>query len=326
MNSRERVLCALSRKEPDRIPFVEHEIDPYVLKALFGAKAADPVFVADELGLDIMTFIMLPPLFVDEHLLPDGRKHQTNGKLHSRKDIHLLDSLVDPVDPKLYESLEWLVSHKGDRAVVAKMRLGISAMLMSMDLMGFSMALMDDPELILLILRRYVKWCKTAVEQVHKRGADVLWFFDDIAYRSGPMMSPKIFCDLLLPDVKELTRNFPLPWIYHSDGDLRPVLDDLLSLGMNGLHPIEPECMSLKDIKAIIGEKVCLVGNVSVDVLGCGSTIDVEKEVRRCFCDGGKAGYMITSSNSIPSYALPENVMVMAQTINKLNSSFNYNQ
>ena len=320
MNSRERVLCALNKGTPDRIPFAEHQIDTYVLNALFGEKnASDPIFVAESLGLDVLTFTFLPPLFVDEQVLPDGRKHQTSGRLYSRKDISMLDSLEDPLDPKLYEPLEWLVRHKGERAVVAKTRLGISAMLMSMDLMGFSMALVDDPEFIILILRRYLQWCKVAVEQMHKRGADVLWFFDDIAYRSGPMMSPDVFRDFLLPHVKEVTQNLPLPWIYHSDGELTPILADLLSLGMNGLHPIEPESMSLKELKNSIGEKVCLVGNVSVDALSRGSVAEVEAEVRRCMQEGGKSGYMITSSNSIPSYARPENVMAMARAICRMN-------
>jgi len=207
---------------------------------------------------------------------------------------------------------------RGHRAVVGKTRLGLSAMLMSMDLEGFSMALADDPDLIDIILKRYLDWFICAAGEMKKRGADLIWCFDDFAYRSGPMMSPAVFRERVLPLLRAVTSDIPLPWIFHSDGDLRPVLKDLLGLGMSGLHPIEPECMSLAKLKKEIGDEVCLIGNFSVDVLARGTAEQTHREVARCFADGAPSGgYMISSSNSIPSYALPENVRVMADEIER---------
>ena len=320
MNSRERVMAALSGEQPDRVPFAEHQIDDVVLEAIFGSeKAKDPVYVADELGLDILTFSFHPQLFVEETILPDGRRHQTRGKLQTRADLALMESLENPTNPALYKDLDSLIQKKGDRAVVGTTRMGLSAMLMSMGLDGFSMALMDDPEIVEIILKRYIEWSRAAIDEMAKRGVDVIWCFDDFAYRSGPMMSPAVFHDLILPHLLELSSDINLPWIFHSDGDLRLVMEDLLSLGMSGLHPIEPECMSLKDLKQQIGGRVCLVGNVSVDVLGRGTVEQTRNDVKRCMSQGGKSGYMISSSNSIPSYARPENVMAMAEKIKQLN-------
>ncbi len=317
MTSKERVLCALAGSTPDRVPFAEHQIDPPVLKALFGETLAkDPVHVADQLGLDVLSFAMHPPLFVELETLPDGMAYQTSGRLHTRADLGLLDALKDPTDPKLYEGLEALVARAGNRAVVGKSRLGLSSMMMSMDLAGFSFALADDPELILTILKRYLQWAEVAAREMSRRGADVLWFFDDIAHHSGPMMAPKVFREFLLPAVREMAARLPHPWIFHSDGDLTLILDDLLGLGMDGLHPIEPESMSLKHLKQRIGSRVCLVGNVSVDILARGTVEQTRLEVRRSLSEGAPGGgYMITSSNSIPPYAIPENVAAMARTI-----------
>lgn len=317
MTSKERVLCALSGGQPDRVPFAEHQIDEPVLNALFGEKpAGDPVYVADELGLDILTFTLVPPLFVEKIMLDDGRSHQTAGKLHTRADLCLLETMDSPEDPELYKELESLVVKADERAVVGKCRLGLSAMLMSMDLTGFSFALADDPDLIVTILKKYLSWAEVAVEEMAGRGVDVIWFFDDMAYHSGPVMSPQVFRELLLPHIRRVTAGLSLPWIFHSDGDLRPVLKDLLSLGMNGLHPIEPACMSLKDLKHQIGNRVCLIGNVDVDVLARGTVEQTRSEVRRCLRDGASGGgYMISSSNSIPGYAVPENVLALAECI-----------
>lgn len=322
MTSKERVMCALAGEKPDRVPFAEPPVDPKVLTALFGDKGlTDPIFVADALGIDILCFSFMPPLFVEEVVLPDGRTHQTSGKLHTRADLKLLETLEDPTDDALYADLDRLVSKAGDRAVMGMSRLGLSSTLLSMDLTGFSYALTDDPELITIILRRYLQWASIAVNEMCKRGVDFLWFFDDIAYHSGPMMSPEVLRDFLLPEIAKLTLDLPLPWVYHSDGDLRPVMEDLLSLGMSAIHPIEPESMDLKELKQQIGARVCLVGNVSVDVLARGTKEQMRAEVRRCLEEGPPGGgYMISSSNSIPSYAKPENVLVMVDAIRKYNT------
>ena len=325
MTSKERVLCALKLGKPDRVPFFETHIDRPVLTALFGEKlASDRIHVAEQLGLDVIVFSMLPPLCVHEEKLPDGRTYQTGGKLHTRDDLEALDALKDPTDPALYVELEEMAArNKGKRAILGRTRLGLSAMLMSMDLEGFSLASVDDPDLIVHILKRYSRWCSVAMQEMSRRGVDVILCADDIAYHSGSMMSPAMFRELLLPCVMEAAHSIPLPWVYHSDGDLRPVLKDLLTLGMNGLHPIEPECMSLKEMKQQYGSKVCLVGNVSVDTLSRGSTEDIRNEVRRCMKDGAPGGgYMISSANSIPDYAIPANVLAMVDELKKLNTGY----
>ena len=322
MNSKERVLCALAGEQPDKIPFAEHQIAPSVLAVLFGEeKAKDSIYVADQMGLDILTCPVLPPLFVEETILPDGRSHITGGKLKNRNDLSLIASMENPTDPAIYKGLDELVARKGDRAVVGKTRLGLSSMLMSMDLTGFSMALADDPELIEIVLKRYVEWSSVAIEEMTIRGVDVIWCFDDIAYGSGPMMSPAVFRELLLPHLLAGASEISVPWIFHSDGDLRLVFDDLLTLGMSGMHPIEPESMCLGELKKQIGKRVCLVGNVSVDVLSRGTKRDVRKGVKRCIRDGGNSGYMISSSNSIPNYAKPENVMAMVENVRELRNT-----
>jgi len=320
MTSKERVLCALKRGTPDRVPFAESTINRQILGILFGEQsAADPVYVAERLGIDVLAFRFFPPLCVNTIRLPDGRTWQTGGKLHTRDDLEILESLKDPTDPALYVDLENLVRRNdGRRAIVGRTRLGLSPMLMSMDLEGFSLALADDPEIVVRILKRYAQWSAVAIHEMIKRGADLIWCYDDFAHHTGPMMSPGIFRSMILPCLMETAQSISVPWIYHSDGDLRLVLKDLLTLGMSGLHPLEPECMSLKELKRQFGRQVCLVGNVSVDILSRGTTEQTRREVQRCLRDGSPGGgYMITSSNSVPSYAIPENVLAMADEIRK---------
>ena len=110
-----------------------------------------------------------------------------------------------------------------------------------------------------------------------------------------------------------------MPWIFHSDGNLLPALEDLSTLGMSGLHPLEPGAMDLHELKEKWGKRLCLVGNVDIDHCMTDATpeeIDAVVEDRiRVLGPGG--GYIISDSNSVPLSANPENVREIARCVEK---------
>lgn len=63
---------------------------------------------------------------------------------------------------------------------------------------------------------------------------------DDIAFGSDPYFHPDVMRKLVFSHWKRMAAKINLPWLYHSDGNLLPVMEDLLGLGMNAIHPIEP--------------------------------------------------------------------------------------
>ena len=76
--------------------------------------------------------------------------------------------------------------------------------------------------------------------------------------------------------------------------------------------------MDICYVKNTYGERVCIVGNIDVDLLAQGTPEQVAAEVKKCIQDlapGG--GYILSSGNSIPSYAKPENVLAMSETFKK---------
>lgn len=121
-----------------------------------------------------------------------------------------------------------------------------------------------------------------------------------------------------MPALLLVAEAITIPWIFHSDGDIMPLMDDLITLGMDGIHPLEPGPMDLAEVKDLYGDQLCLVGNVSVDALSSAAPAQVDAIVKDCIAAAGPGGgYMISSSNSIPSYADPENVRVMAEAIQR---------
>jgi len=97
-----------------------------------------------------------------------------------------------------------------------------------------------------------------------------------------------------------------------------PILDDLLALGMNALHPIEPGAMDLALLKQRYGQNLCLCGHIDVDTLCRGTPEEVQALVRNAIAVAAPGGgYIAGSSNSIPYYANPANVKAMCEAIRK---------
>ncbi len=316
MKPRERVLCALAGAKPDRVPFSESSVAPNIARALARSERnLSEREISDLLGRDVVVAVLFPPYFADQGIGSDGQPYVTNGWIKTRSD---LDKMVfpDPDDPLFYADAQRVVADKGDYAAVAAIKHGVAPMLVSMGLDGFGYALADDPDLVREVLKRYVDWQVKVNEHLCRMGFDLLWSFDDIAYKSGPFCAPHVFQEYLMPALRRSAEAITLPWIYHSDGNIMPVLDQLLTLGMRGIHPIEPGPMSLAEVKARYGRRVCIVGNVSVDTLSSGTPAEVRELVRQCIATGAPGGgYMITSANSIPPYAKAENVRAMADAI-----------
>ncbi len=318
MNSKERVMCALAGEQPDRVPFAESSIAPSIAKSLAGTERDLTEWeISDMLDRDVVVPVLFPPYFADFEEGTDGQAYVTTGWIKTINDLDKME-LPDPNDPSLYVDVVKAIENKGDYAVATAIKLGVAPMLMSMGLDGFSYALLDEPDLVHEVLRRYADWQCVVSQKLIELGVDFLWSFDDIAYKSGLFCSEKVFKEFLFPYLQQAAEAITIPWVFHSDGNIMSVIDDLLGLGMSGLHPIEPGPMDLATIKSEYGKKVCVIGNVSVDTLSAGNTGDIDKIVKESIeIAGPGGGYMVTSSNSVPSYAKPENVRAMADAVQK---------
>jgi uroporphyrinogen decarboxylase len=194
--------------------------------------------------------------------------------------------------------------------------LAAGAALASMGVEGFSYALADDPDFVAEVFMRYGEWSAKIHRNLCKMGFDFVWSGGDIAFNTGQFFSPDVFRSIILPAMKISAAEITVPWIYHSDGNLNPILDDLLSLGMNGLHPFEPGGMDILATKQKYGNKLCVVGNVDIDLLTRGTPAEVEKQTTQVINSlAPHGGHIISSSNSLASYVKAENVRAMMRAV-----------
>ncbi len=324
LTSRTRVLRALNLQIPDRIPFID-DIEPQVRAAVAGSSKYSDLQVIHRLGMDALDYRgkeYWSPLFCEMHY-KDGREYLADGLIKSEKDIKLMN-FPNPGDPALYEPLKRFVEKYGKEevALFVYMAWGIDCVLASMGFDAFARALYEDRGLVEKVLDLYCEWNMKVVEQLNGVGIDFISSYNNLAFNSGPLFSPQVLRELFLPKMKKVAEACKLPWVFHSDGNLTTVLEDLLTLGMQGLHPIDPLSMDLKSIKKEFGHRVCLWGNVDLSyTLTRGTPEEVESEVKRCIRDAGPGGgFILGSANCLPSYVKTENVLAMAGAAKKYGS------
>ncbi len=311
------MLCALAGGEPDALCFAEHFVGGPIGQRLLGlplGAPAPPGALAKALGSDAVKFSRLPPLFYERVPMPDGSTGIGPGLIRSRDDLPLLKLPTD--EAWIPKAREFLRTQRGDMAAFGGTRLGLSATLNSMGLDAFSIALHEDRGLVEDVLDRYVAFSARTVEVFCELGFDGVWVFDDFAYKTGPMFSPAVLREVVLPRLRRAAERISVPWIFHSDGNLFPVLDDLLTLGMSGIHPIEPEAMDLAQAKRALQGRACVIGNVSVNLLASGTP----EQVRQAVVDAARVGrpgggYILSTGNCIPAYARIENVRALVQAV-----------
>jgi uroporphyrinogen decarboxylase len=143
------------------------------------------------------------------------------------------------------------------------------------------------------------------------------WLPDDIAFHTGTLLPPEWFRRHVFPfyrQMNEAARRLGKPVIFHSDGDMSPVLEDILEAGFDALHPIEPESMDIYALRKRVGMRLCLVGNISVNTLSIGTPEEIRALVKdRVTRLGHDGAYCVGSSNSVPNYVPFENYLVLLQ-------------
>ena len=330
LTSRERVLAALQPGIPDRVPYMEFSVDRALSEKLLDRagstsqranleenvfSVSDATAIADRLRMDNLSYVLRAPVYAEKHEGKDGRLFYGRGLIEGPSDLSKVE-LPDPDDDALFEGAASFAEAKGDRAACFVTRAGIFPVLLGMGIDNFSIALYDDLNFVKELLDLYFSWSETVAARVSDLGFDIYVSTDDLAFKSAPYFSPDIFRELVLPYYRRLVEKIKLPWIVHSDGNIVPILDDFLSLGVAGIHPLEKGAVDIRSIKRTYGNRVCLLGNVDLNLLGNGTVTEVRDEVAWLvneIAPGG--GYILTSGNSLAGYCIPENVIAMVDAV-----------
>ena len=325
---RDRVVYALEGQAVYPCPRMEHGVDSRIIEEAYGIGLnpltdGDPhsfnrhlQMIEREIEINQQTGrcnIEIPYHYtMAPRIRAGGSNHGLLTDWGSLKTLRL--ALVE-LSARHWDNLKRLIDKKRDYAVGACISTGIGHIWQTMELMAFSIAAHDDPRLLRAILEIYTSWTCRVISVCNHIGVDFFWAFDDFAFKTGPIYSPQLLREVVMPYARAVAAEMKLPWVFHSDGNFMAVLDDIVSLGMNALNPLEPGCMDV-DYLTQHYPNLVLIGGIDIDVLARGTPDEVRAMTRACFRTMNPNGkYAPSSCNSIARFAKPENVRAMFDEI-----------
>jgi len=135
-------------------------------------------------------------------------------------------------------------------------------------------------------------------------GLDGFALCSDYCFNTGPFLRPSMFSEIVTPYLTRLIageRELGFYVIKHTDGNIMPILDDLVSANPHALHSIDPQGgVDIAEVKRLVGDKVALIGNVNCGLLSTGTDEEVIESVRYALRSGMPGGgYIFSTSNCI---------------------------
>ncbi len=356
MKHRERVEMALDHREPDRCPMqvsftpefarrlrAQLEIQGQVEHNPHGGgntyeleRALEEDMLLTSVGWANSYYMDTQP-YVDEwgvgwilqrYETPFGTGYYTEPVGHPLIDDSAISryQAPDPHRPALYHDAEQMLrTFQGEYWIV-----GVTVTTIfetAWALRGLQQMLLDmatDPDLANAILDIPYHYHLAAARKLAHLGVDMIWTGDDVGTQHRMLISPAMWRHFLKPRmatfVAELKAINPrLKVAYHSDGDIRPIIPDLIEIGLDVLNPVQPASMDPAELKQQFGDRLCFWGTIDEQhTLPFGSPQDVANEVlERLHTIGRQGGLILGPTHHVQLDTPLENFWAMVDTIRR---------
>lgn len=167
----------------------------------------------------------------------------------------------------------------------------------------------DDPDGLKADAARMVDGALARGERLARRypkggGLDGFALCSDYCFNTGPFMSPAQFSEFVTPYLARLVkgcRDLGFYTIKHTDGNIMPIIDQLVETAPHALHSLDPQGgVDIAEVKRLYGDRVCLIGNVNCGLLDTGTDEEVAASARYALKHGMPGGgYIFSTSNCV---------------------------
>ncbi len=338
MNSKKRVHRALKREPVDRVPIFMW-FHPETVQRLGRLLEIPARYVAEAMGDDIRQ------TWVNNNYAMEAVTHEKNGDSHtdiwgikwvkqgafnqieefplinaSKQQILEYDFPTDHIE-ELMQLMGPVVEVK-DRYFIG---CDVSPCVFEMywRLRGMENGMVDivtEPQLTSKMFRRCADFAIQLSEVACERfDLDWLWLGDDAAGQESMMMSPAAWRQMVKPLLRQnadVGKKYGLYVAFHSCGAIRPIIGDLVKIGIDVLNPIQCNCPGMEppELKKEFGRDLAFMGGVDTQgVLSNGTADEVRKAtaglIEAMTADGG--GYILAASHTVPPETPDENIFAM---------------
>jgi hypothetical protein len=344
--SLERVSAVLNGAMPDRAPLFDVLRNDAVLAHFGGSRltpgsAPETVYRAYGPAIDATRFPLRMPSVEETVILEDGREQRrhrwTSWTPHKQYQDADTYAAAKRAEMEASDPAAWRETHQADlaealcRDAEQRDKLGDVFFVPNIDgpaLMGihgeigleaFSYFLFDCPDVIIAQLEHNtIRSVTTAAHYPADHGVMVGFLGDDIAFKSGPLLDPAWLRKHYFPRLARVIAAWHargIKVLFHSDGNLNSILDDLVAAGIDGLNPIEVLAgMDIADIHRR-HPHLFLAGGIDVSqLLPFGSPAEVRAAVTRAI-DAAEGRIMIGSSTELHNEVPLANFLALREAV-----------
>ena len=334
MNSKERVLAAIEHREADKVP-VNATFTPEIA-ALLKQHLGECEDVGERLGNDMIitscgrgfetSYYRSGSEYVCDYGITwrsvpvKGGSYTEMVKRPLSGDRALLSgwNCPDPFEPSQYDNLRRRMSLYGNEKWMVG---GVTCTLFetAWALRGLEELLVDmleDEDYVNELLDKVMVHPLYAGIEGVKSGLDMLWMGDDVAMQTGMLISTSLFRKYIKPRFAAMISayrkvNSKIKIAYHTCGKAFEILDDLIEIGVDLYHSIQPRAIDPVAVKKRFGKQLTLWGGFDIQsIMPHGTVPEIKSEVKRLIdeCAAG-GGYILAPAHHIQPDTPIENVL-----------------
>lgn len=295
MTPKERAIAAFEHRIPDHVPTFELEFQ----------------LCEELLGKSLVTQAQL-----DSASSTDAR----DRLLHENADlwIQLANRLEYDIIPLLQgihneadqvRQVQIFREHVGDHWMICTHGDSTMSIPDGEHMMDLVIRLSEDAEAVHAEQRQAVTNTLAHCRRLVDAGVDVFINCADYCFNHGPFLSPTMFAEFVTPYLTELhagQRAMGAYAIKHTDGNIMPILDQLVASNPHALHSIDPMAgVDIAEVKRLYGDKIAICGNVNCALLQTGSEEEVIESARYCLTHAKPGGGYFYCTSNVPFKGLP---------------------
>ena len=172
-------------------------------------------------------------------------------------------------------------------------------------LMDFCVQMLEEPEVINAQSDRWLENMLGLAQKLDAKGhlLDGFAMCSDYCFNTNPFFRPDQFEEFIVPYLKkgiEEYRKMGYYTIKHTDGNVMPILQQIADCKPDAIHSLDPQGgVSIPEVRKIVGERICLIGNVNCGLLQTGTDEEMKADVLRSLREGmaNGRGYIFSTSN-----------------------------
>jgi uroporphyrinogen decarboxylase len=230
--------------------------------------------------------------------------------------------LLDRVHPSCFEGMAQRVAEWRDKGYATSGMVGHTYET-AWQIRGYDDFLRDmvlDPGPIEDLVEAISRQNEVIARRLAEAGVDVLRLGDDVANQNALMFSPALWRRFfkgrmrrVIAAAREVKPDIHV-W-YHSDGNVEAIIPELMEAGVTILNPVQPECMDLRRIRALYGDRLCFWGCIGTQSTMPWGTPDEVRRVTRETIDLMGPGLLVAPTHVLEPEVPWDNIVALAEMV-----------